>query len=252
LRGESGTGKSRVARAIHDHGDRREHPFHSWACVPGSSSGSLRALVSESGEGTLYLEEVGHLSPALQVELLHLIEESQCSCRVIAATQLDLDQEVRQGRFREDLYYLLRVITIDLPALRDRVEDLPELVESFVVHCSRRNRKGISHVSPEVMKLFTSYPWPGNIRELEHVIERAIVMTNSSVLFSEDFPELISKVSAHSSSKEGSLEDLEKAHILKVLSETHFNKSKASDVLGIDRATLYRKAQRYGIDLRSR
>jgi two-component system, NtrC family, response regulator AtoC len=254
LRGESGSGKSLVARAIHENGHRNGKPFVSWAGLSNGHSSELHEFVRLAGEGTLYIEEVARLSPLLQAELLNLIEEERAPCRIIAATQMDLDQEVREERFRGDLFYLLRVISIDLPPLRERMEDLPDLVEAFVTRYSRKNGKAISHVSPEAMNLFGRYRWPGNIRELEHAIERAIVMTGSSVLFPEDFPGLLapSQLQAAGPSGEGSLESLERQHILRVLSETSFNKSKASEVLGIDRATLYRKAQRYGIDLRSR
>jgi len=168
---------------------------------------------------------------------------------------------VKAGKFREDLYYRLKVIAIELPALRDRMEDLSDLVGHFLARFAEKNKKTVSHVAEEAMTLLKNYSWPGNIRELEHAIERAVAMTNTSVLFPEDFPAEISKKNLHASStnsppSEGgpatSLEDMEKTHIIKVLQEVGYNKSKASEILGIDRATLYRKAQRYGIDLRGK
>ena len=189
---------------------------------------------------------------------------------MIAATHHDLDALVRSGKFREDLYYRLKVISIELPPLRERMEDLPDLVGHFLARYSEKNKKAVSHVSEEAMARLRAYSWPGNIRELEHAIERAVAMTNTSVLFPEDFPpELARESTAHPSGGEGaaaaptgapsagtegagSLEELEKAHIVKVLQDVNFNKSKASEILGIDRATLYRKAQRYGIDLRGK
>lgn len=250
--GEGGTGKGMVARAIHDNGDRRDQPFVTYG-------GALEAAIKKVGRGTLYVEEISNLAAAEQSELLHLIEEDRFPARLIAATQVDLEDEVRKGTFREDLFYQLKVIMIELPPLRDRIEDLPELVDAFLVRYSQRNSKNVSHVAPEAMELLRRHSWPGNIRELEHSIERAIVMTNSSVLFMEDFSGLSSGLlrdaeprSAGTLSGDQSLEEVEKAVILKVLAEVHYNKSRASEVLGIDRATLYRKAQRYGIDLRGK
>ena len=133
------------------------------------------------------------------------------------------------------------------------MEDLQELVEYFVLRYSKKNQKSVSHVSPEAMALLQMYPWPGNIGELEHAIESAVAMASTSVLFPEDFPYEVSRgVSTAPTHSKASLEELERQHILKVLEETRFNKSKASALLGIDRATLYRKALRYGIELRSR
>jgi transcriptional regulator with PAS, ATPase and Fis domain len=189
------------------------------------------------------------------MELLRLLEDDKTPVRVIAATHANLHELVSQGEFREDLFYQLKVITVELPALRERTEDLPELIETFLVRYSDKNKKSISHVSEETLQLFRKYSWPGNVRELEHAIERAVVMSNSSVLFPEDFPGLsvgISSKAVASASADASLEDLEKDHILRVLKEVNYNKSKAADILGIDRVTLYRKAQRYGIDLRSK
>jgi two-component system response regulator AtoC len=295
IAGESGTGKELAARAIHDNGPRRARRFVAVNCgalaenlleselfghVKGSFTGAVsdkRGLFEEANGGTLFLDEIGDISAALQIKLLRVLQESEfkpvgsnetrkVDVRVIAATHRDLDAFVKAGRFREDLYYRLKVIQIELPPLRDRMEDLPDLVGHFLARFADRSRKGVSHVSDEAMALLKTYAWPGNIRELEHSIERAVAMTNTSVLFPEDFSPEISKPGAASApaaanaavagvpsgSGAYSLEDMEKAHILKVLQDVGFNKSKASEVLGIDRATLYRKAQRYGIDLRGK
>jgi DNA-binding NtrC family response regulator len=289
--GESGTGKELVARAIHDNSQRRTKRFVAVNCgalaenlleselfghVKGSFTGAMsdkRGLFEDAHGGTLFLDEIGDITLALQIKLLRVLQENEfkpvgsndtrkADVRVIAATHRDLDALVRTGRFREDLYYRLKVIQIDLPPLRDRMEDLPDLVGHFLARYAEKNKKGVSHVSDEAMRLLKIYPWPGNIRELEHAIERAVAMTNTSVLFPEDFPPEISKPGAAPGTTSAaptdaggvspSLEDMEKAHIMKVLLEVNFNKSKASEVLGIDRATLYRKAQRYGIDLRGK
>lgn len=287
--GESGTGKELVARAIHDNSPRRTKRFIAVNCgalaenlleselfghVKGSFTGAVsdkRGLFEEATGGTLFLDEIGDITPALQIKLLRVLQENEfkpvgsnetrkADVRVIAATHRDLDSLVKTGKFREDLYYRLKVISIELPPLRERPEDLPELINHFLVRFADKNKKAISHVSEEALELLTHYSWPGNVRELEHAIERAVAMTNTSVLFKEDFPSEIVRGNAPTAAPSGegdsqpasSLEEMEKAHILKVLQEVRYNKSKASEVLGIDRATLYRKAQRYGIDLRGK
>ncbi len=297
ISGESGTGKELVARAIHDNSQRRSKRFVAVNCgalaenlleselfghVRGSFTGAIqdrRGLFEEADHGTLFLDEIGDITPALQIKLLRVIQESEIKrvgaaeshkidVRLIAATHRDLDSLVKTGKFREDLYYRLKVISIDLPSLRERMEDLPELVETFVARFAEKNGKAVSHVSDDAMTLLKSYSWPGNIRELEHAIERAVAMTNTSVLFPEDFPPEVRRpdgghgaaggvgsTQAGTSTAPGpqtSLEEMERVHIVKVLQETGFNKSRASEILGIDRATLYRKAQRYGIDLRGK
>ncbi len=286
VNGESGTGKELVARAIHDNSPRRERKFLAVNCgalsenlleselfghIKGAFTGAIsdkRGLFEEAQGGTLFLDEIGDISQALQIKLLRVLQESEfkpvgsveakkANVRVIAATHRDLDAMVKAGKFREDLFYRLKVISIELPALRERMEDLPGLVEYFLARYAEKNKKRVSHVSEDAMKLLKSYLWPGNIRELEHAIERAVAMTNTTILFPEDFPPEVARAGliltgpAEPGAKP-SLEDLEKAHILKILQETHFNKSRASEILGIDRATLYRKAQKYGIELRGK
>ena len=280
--GESGTGKELVARAIHDNSQRRAKRFVAVNCgalaenlleselfghVRGSFTGAVAdkaGLFDDANGGTLFLDEIGDITPALQIKLLRVIQEHELKpvganethmvdVRVIAATHRDLDSLVRTGKFREDLYYRLKVISMELPPLRERIGDLAELVEHFVARYAEKNKKAVSHVSEEALVLLKGYPWPGNIRELEHSIERAVAMSNTSVLFPEDFPvEIRRPAGVAASDSKGSLEDMERAHIVRVLHDVGYNKSKASEVLGIDRATLYRKAQRYGIDLRGK
>lgn len=281
--GESGTGKELVARGIHDHSPRREKRFIAVNCgalsenlleselfghVKGSFTGAIankNGLFEEANEGTLFLDEIGDISPALQVKLLRAIQEGEfkpvgsnetrkVDVRLIAATHRNLDAFVAEGRFREDLFYRLKVIEIDLPPLRERLEDLPELVGHFLTRYSERIRKPVSHVADEAMVLLARYPWPGNVRELEHAIERAVTMTRTTVLYPEDFPAEIREYERGDSVLEKdmtptSLEDVERQHILRVLEEAGYNKSKAAAKLGIDRKTLHRKAQRYKIQL---
>ena len=261
LTGESGTGKELVARAIHENSPRRKSPFIS---ASGSESDLFPAHFKAAENGIFFLDEVGDLNLADQLKLLRAIQDVESrggDVRVICATRKDLAALVKEGKFRDDLFYKLNVISIDLPPLRERIEDLPELVGFFIARHGEKNHKAVSHLSEEAMMLLRSYDWPGNIRELEHEIERAVAMTNMAVLYPEDFPEVLestknSPVAApHAQGTTGgvsSLEEMERIHIVKVLEEVSYNKSKASEVLGIDRATLYRKAQRYGIDLRGK
>lgn len=271
--GETGTGKELVARAIHENSSRRTKKFQVVSCgslnesqieveLFGSNRSPVKAgLIEEAQGGTLFLDEIGCLSPGLQVKLLRLLQDGEfrhvdssdvkvADVRIIAASRTKLSDLVDSGVFRSDLYYRLRVIEIVLPALRDRLEDLPNLASHFVSIYSKANGKRVSHISPEAMKLLASHAWQGNVRELENSIERAIAMSKSAVLFPEDFSGLADSCKEKEIAA-GSLEQMEKDHILRVLQESQFNKSRASSVLGIDRATLYRKAQRYGIDLKS-
>jgi DNA-binding NtrC family response regulator len=286
--GESGTGKELVARAIHENSPRKGKRFLAINCgaltdtlleselfghAKGAFTGAMqekRGLLDEANGGTLFLDEIGDVSPSIQVKMLRFLQEGEfkpvgsnenrkSDLRIIAATHRNLDEMIKSGKFREDLFYRLKVIEIHLPPLRDRLEDLPDLVNHFLARHSESGAKRISHMSPEAMELLKKHLWPGNIRELEHAIERAVAMSKSSVLFPDDFsdflgsspgvPSMNAEEEVEERAKASSLEELEKEHILRVLKETNYNKSKASAVLGIDRATLYRKAQRYGIEL---
>lgn len=286
ITGESGTGKELVARAIHDHSQRRDKRFIAVNCgaiaetlleselfghVKGSftgAGGDKQGLFEEANGGTLFLDEVGDISQAVQIKLLRVLQEGEIkpvgsatpkkvNVRVVAATHRDLESQIRAGQFREDLFYRLKVIQFELPPLRERMEDLPLLVEYFVSKYAEKNKKSVSHVSKQAMEQLKNYDWPGNVRELEHAIERAVAMANTTVLFPEDFPfekewPAGAEAKPAGESNTHSLEKMEKAHILAVLQNVHFNKSKASEVLGIDRATLYRRAQKLGIDLRGK
>lgn len=279
--GESGTGKQMVARAIHENSARRTKYFTPVSCSMVTAEQLDSEILEDASKGTLFLDEVSDLPMPLQIKLLRIIQDGEfrpageneskkAEFRVIAATQKNLEEQVKAGKFREDFYYRLKVIEIGIPPLRERVGDIPDLIDHFLAYYSSKNKKAVSHVSDEAMALLKSYAWPGNVRELEHVIERAVALTNSTILFPEDFhlenkdPAMRAPLmqtgtasdsaapSATPSASVVSLEDMEKQHILKVLQDVHYNKSKASEVLGIDRATLYRKAQKYGIDLRGK
>lgn len=289
ISGESGTGKELVARAIHKNSQRRARQFVAVNCgalteslleselfghVRGAFTGAIadkKGLFEEASGGTLFLDEVGDLSQALQIKLLRVLQEGEVrpvgatesrkvDVRLIAATHRDLEVLVKAGKFREDLYYRLKVISLEIPPLRDRLQDLPELVDYFLGIYSKLNKKNVSHLSDEALHCLKNYTWPGNIRELEHAIERAVAMTNTKVIFPEDFPdEIVRAQQSHpgfsqlpQKSGKASLEELERLHISEVLQRVGYNKSKASEVLGIDRATLYRKAQKYGIELRGK
>lgn len=286
--GETGTGKELVARAIHANSSRHRRKFVAVNCgalaenlleselfghVRGSFTGAIAdkaGLFEEANGGTLFLDEIGDVGPALQIKLLRVLQDGEfrqvggkevrrTDVRVIAATHRSLESLVRTGKFREDLYYRLKVLTVSLPPLRERLEDLNDLIHHFLGRYAEANHKSVSHVSDDAMKCLERYSWPGNIRELEHAIERAVAMTRTDVLYPEDLPEEIFSpaptelpTGAKGDPTRGSLDAVESAHIERILKEVNFNKTRASAILGIDRATLYRKAQRYGINLDAR
>ncbi len=290
IRGESGTGKELVARAIHANSDRKTKKFVAVNCgalteslleselfghVKGAFTGAQadkKGLFEEAHGGTLFLDEIGDITPGLQVKLLRVLQEGEIrpvgsneqhkvNVRIVAATHRDLDQMVTETKFREDLYYRLRVIEIEIPPLRDRKEDIPELAQMFLVKYSSKLGKKVNSFSKDAMKSLLDHSWPGNVRELEHQIERAVALTSASMLAADDFdfvhheaPKKASQdqaLSSGSTDDQKSLEEMERSHILRVLKEVDYNKSRASEILGIDRATLYRKAQKYGIALKN-
>ena len=278
IRGESGTGKELVARAIHYSGDRAEKPFIVMSCAAltetlleselfGYEKGAFTGANSQSrgkfelaDGGTIFLDEIGDISPKLQADLLRVLQERRfyrvggtqevtVDARVVAATNKDLLDEVKQGRFREDLYYRLNVIEIRLPALRDRREDIPLLAEHFVQRISTELGREIGGISGTAMKLLIAHDWPGNVRELENVIERSIVTCRNGMLDEVDFSWL-QKTGAPQQSWEVpdvSLDELERRAIITALERRHGNVKEASIALGIDRSTLYDKLKRYEI-----
>jgi DNA-binding NtrC family response regulator len=285
IHGESGTGKELVSRAIHQNSSRKGRKFVAVNCgalteslleselfghLKGAFTGAQAdkpGLFEEADGGTLFLDEIGDISPGLQVKLLRVLQEGEIrpvgsqkqvkvDVRIVAATHRNIEELVREGKFREDLYYRLKVIEIGIPPLRERKEDIPELARVFLKKYSARLGKNIRDIEPAALERLIRHSWPGNVRELEHKIERAVALTGSSLLSLDDFDFSESSILSDSTraGPEGdrkSLESMERDHILRVLKETDYNKSKASEILGIDRATLYRKAQKYGIALKS-
>ena len=286
IRGESGTGKDLLARAIHSLSDRSDGPFVSINCaaIPetlleselfGHGKGAFTGAVSRkdgllkvADGGTFFLDEIGNTSLAIQVKLLRVLEEKMITpvgetkpvaidVRLICATNADLEEEVKAGRFRPDLYYRLNVIPIDIPPLRERVEDIPILIDHFVDKFCRRHQLAKKQVQPEVYNLLCANSWPGNVRELENTIERAILLTTEDTLTPASFPESVvlgkpRGLVAPTDPETPTLESIEKAYIHWVLEQAGGNKSKAARILGIDASTLYRKMTRYRLDSASK
>ena len=273
ITGESGTGKELVAKALHYNSGRAKEPFVAVNCgalteslletelfghVRGSFTGAFenkRGILEEASSGTVFLDEVSEMSRALQVKLLRTIEErevrrvgSSASLRIdvrfIAATNRPLYELVRQNRFREDLYYRLRVVEIDLPPLRDRSEDIPLLIDHFLRRLGQERGQSYS-ISPETLSALVSYGWPGNVRELENTLESAVALNRTGVITPEDLPPKFRPGPPDSRRPEDlfadlpSLEDLRKRYIIYVLRLCSANKAKACDILGISRRALY-------------
>ncbi len=281
LEGESGTGKELVARAIHTNSPRRGRPFVPVNCAAltetlleselfghekGSFTGAVaakRGLFEAADEGTLFLDEIGDIGPALQVKLLRVIQEQEVrhvggtasikvDVRIVAATNRDLAQMVKEGKFREDLFYRLNVVRIVVPPLRERREDIPMLAHHFLQKASSANSQPVRGFVPETMALLERYAWPGNVRELENVVERTVSLAPGPLIMPDDLPETVRKAeAAPAGGAEAllSLDEVEKRHLNRVLRETDGNKVRAAKILGIDRRTLYRMAERFGINL---
>jgi DNA-binding NtrC family response regulator len=281
LYGESGTGKELVARSLHYNSSRNDRPFVPVDCaslvetlletelfghVRGAFTGAIYAkkgLIEEAEGGTLFLDEVGNISLSVQAKLLRFLQEHEIKrvggteaikvdARVIAATNQELEPLIKEGKFRGDLFYRLNVVSITLPPLRERKDDIPLLANHFVQKFSEEYGKLISHISPEALEILMQYSWPGNVRELGNTIERALILSAHPIILPEDLPKkLLDSVSGRGTGplnmgegltveKPLSLRDVEKSYVMKVLRETRGNKTKAAEILGIDRTTLYR------------
>ena len=272
ITGESGTGKELVARAIHHASPRRFHPLvviHCGALTEtlleselfGHEKGAFTgAQYRKKGKfeiaegGTVFLDEIGDISLKTQTDLLRVLQEHEIvrvgstqsitvDFRCVAATNKNLEQLIEEGKFRPDLFYRLNVFHIELPPLRERRDDVPLLVNHFVRKFSLQMNKKINRVHPIAMDLLQQQPWPGNIRELENAIERAMVVAQEPEIREQDF---VFKTRAASNGSSKSLEEMEKAHILRVLEECNWNQTRAAETLDIDRVTLHHKLKKYG------
>jgi len=289
LRGESGTGKRVIAHALHKADKRRRNrPFVEMSCgaLPreiieselfGHAKGAFTGAISDrkgrfelADGGTILLDDIDSLTLDLQVKLLRVLQHKEfervgenrtikVDVRIIVSTNQDLEKAVANKKFREDLYYRLNVISINVPPLRERKEDLPSLIEHFINTYSRENHRKIREISQDILSILTGYNWPGNIRELENIIERAVILDTDNIITKEDLPEIIlngnsylnsglgSKVIEAFSSLKNVLQEPEKVHILRILKEVGWNKKKAATKLGVNRTTLYNKLRKYNI-----
>ncbi len=280
ITGETGTGKELIAKAIHFNSHRKDMPFLTVDCcslveslfeselfghVKGSFTGAIATKHGSfelANDGTFFFDEIGNISLNIQAKILRAIQEKEIKrvgdtetikvdVRVIAATNKDLRQAVQEGTFREDLFYRLSVIPIHLPSLRRRAEDILPLANHFLEKYNQKRKKTLAGFSPAVNEIFLKYNWQGNVRELENVIERAVVIEEKNIITISSLPFHIrefadKKITKHSPIK--SLEQLEEQHIINVLETTNWNRSKSAKLLGIERKTLYDKIKRYNIE----
>ncbi len=283
--GESGVGKERVARLIHNRGPRRHHPFVVVDCgstptglleselfghVRGAFTHAIRdkkGLIEAADHGTLFLDEIGNISAEMQMRLLRFLEdrkirrigdlrEISVDCRVIAATNVDLPEEVEEGNFREDLYYRLRVVTLKIPPLRERKEDIPLLAQHFVETFCESHKLPVVKLPPETMKWLIDYPWPGNVRELKNALEGGVVLCREGTLRPADLhlprvPETKSKAGAPpaSGTEAFSLGESERNAIIRALQQAGWVQKDAAELLGISRRAIHSKIKKYGIEL---
>jgi transcriptional regulator with PAS, ATPase and Fis domain len=289
--GENGSGKELVARSIHQQSTRHDQPFLAVACSAlsetlleselfghekGSFTGAIARKIGRfeaANHGTLFLDEIGEISPALQVKLLRVLQEREfervggtetlhVDVRILAATNRDLKKEVAEGRFREDLYYRLNVILIEAPPLRERSDDIPMLLEHFLKKLRKKSSTRFEGATSEALKRLAAYRWPGNVREMENLVERVVTLFDDTRIRPEYLPSEVlgekprlgnplprtGDLSEDAWGKVGRLDDLEREAIRRALIETRFNKKKAAEKLGISRPTLYEKIRRYDLD----
>ncbi|MBU0483880.1 MAG: sigma-54 dependent transcriptional regulator [Proteobacteria bacterium] len=290
LQGESGTGKELVAQALHYESSRRHGHFVPVNCgaIPGELLESelfghekgafTHAIRSRIGRfeladgGTIFLDEIAEMSPMLQVKILRVLQEKQferiggmktinSDFRVVAATNRDLEQEVAAGRFREDLFYRLNVIPVETPPLRERVTDIPLLIENFINKMNRSKKKTISGFAPDAMEVLLNYSWPGNVRELENVVERVVILAADDVITMDDLPEKLLGASVRSGGRVEAVDeipeqgfslskvvtDFEKRFIVQALDQSGWVKNRAAKLLDVNRTTLLEKMKRYKI-----
>jgi transcriptional regulator with PAS, ATPase and Fis domain len=283
--GESGTGKELIARAIHYSSSRADKPFIRVNCAAlpenlleselfGHEKGAFTGAVArrigrfeQADQGTIFLDEIGDLSLSLQVKLLHVLQEREfervgssqtikVDVRVIAATNRNLEEGIKKGSFREDLYYRLNVVTISLSPLRDRKEDIPPLIEHFLKKYSRENKKEVTSLSKEARDLLMRYPYPGNVRELENIVERAVVLCRENTLNTQDLPLNLQETEGEGGLKRigeigrslpDSLEEVERTLINQALEKSGGVQTKAAEYLGISERVLRYKMKKYKI-----
>ena len=281
--GDTGTGKELIANAIHYSSDRRDKPFITLHCASlsegvleselfGHEKGAFTGAISQrrgrfelANGGSLFLDEVGEMNSHVQIKLLRVLETGkfervggektiESDVRIIAATNRDLEKEIKEGRFREDLYYRLNVINLKLPSLRERKGDIGLLIDNFLVKYSRKNKKDIKGITPQSAKLLDNYDWPGNIRELENTIERAVVMARNEYIEPSDLPSNIN-VNTKKSRKEtfripsgATMKEIEKKVIIETLQTTNGSKSKAAKILGISTRKIEYKIKEWSMD----
>jgi DNA-binding NtrC family response regulator len=279
LQGESGTGKGVIAKYIHELSMRSAGPFVSINCgalpeslleselfghVKGSFTGAVKdksGLFSAAEKGTFFLDEVGETTATTQVKLLRVLQHREVipvgateaipiDTRLVAATNRKLDDEIARGNFRSDLYYRLNVISIEIPPLRDRPEDIPLLAESFLLEIAKKRGEEPKQLSPEAAEQLQEYAWPGNVRELENAIERAVILASNGTIYPTTLPDKVKNrkaelLMAERVATNPPLEVIERAYIMWVLGSEGGNKSRAAEVLGIDASTLHRKLSRF-------
>jgi transcriptional regulator with PAS, ATPase and Fis domain len=275
--GESGTGKEFVVRLIHDQSPRAAAPFVSINCaaltetlleselfghVRGAFTGAVRdkaGLFEVAGAGTLFLDEIGEVAPTVQAKLLRALQEREIrrvgsernikiNARVVAATNRELRAAVEAGTFREDLYFRIGAFIIEVPPLRERREDIPPLVHSFMVRAAARMKKDVRAVSADAMSALMNYRWPGNVRELEHAIERAVILANAASIRLRDLPpEVTQKARRRPGDDTLNLQEQERASIERALERFDGNRRKTADALNISTVTLWRKMMRFGL-----
>jgi DNA-binding NtrC family response regulator len=277
--GESGTGKGLIAELIHYNSPRKDKPFISINCsaIPdtlleselfgykkGAFTGAVsdkKGLITMADGGTLFLDEIGDMPMSLQAKLLKVIETGEImplgdtvkrlvDVRIIAATNADLEKKVKEGSFREDLYYRLSVIEIRIPPLRERREDIPVLVDYFIKSISEENKKDIKGIDDDAMTMLIGYDWPGNVRELKNVIERAVVLAKGEYITVAELPEKIkgAKVKGITGNLKDALSEYERSLIINAYEQHKRDKEATAKALGIDLVTLYRKLKKYGIE----
>ncbi len=282
--GESGTGKELIANAIHQNSPRKERPFIKVNCAAlpetlleselfGHEKGSFTGAIARkqgrfqlAHKSSIFLDEVAEMAPTTQAKILRVLQEREfeplgstqtikVDTRVIAATNKNLEAEIKKGRFREDLYYRLNVVSLEVPPIRERREDISLLADFFLKQYAEKNKRVLKGFTPRAMDLLMRYDWPGNVRELENVVERAVIMARGEMITPAEFPDMLQELDPEvkatyvNLSPGRTLKDVEKDMIIRTLEETAGNRTHAAKILGISRRTLQLKLKEYGINM---